>query len=94
MDIIELEKIVKKVLVRYHATQISFEQSGTPERPHLTLTADLPEEDVFDFYEELQSINLYGLGWLMRNLLSEEAKKGDELIGKSTGKFSIEFERV
>ncbi|HEX4104116.1 MAG TPA: hypothetical protein VHZ04_01395 [Candidatus Paceibacterota bacterium] len=90
----ELQKVVEKILMRYHSAHHSFEKSGTAERPHLTLSFELSEDDALAFYENLQDANLYGFGWLMRNLLAEETAKEKELIGNMTGKFRIEFEKV
>lgn len=77
----ELKRIIAKVLKDLGCANYSFRELEGG-RPGVLVAFSLPKKDALRAYEELNNINLYGVGWLMRDL----AASGEE--------FKISFEKV
>ena len=77
----ELKKIIARVLKDLGCKDYSFGQYEGG-YPGFRVSFSLPKEDALRAYEELTNVNLYGVGWLMRDL----AASGEE--------FKITFEKV
>ncbi len=84
METKELESIVVKAFRAAGGAQYTFTRGNVPGPETFTLTFSFAQDAAVEFYKKLNNVNLYGAGWLMSPLITDQTGE----------KFKIDFEKV